>query len=231
MKFRSGDPKPHSAETRVRSRRVQRRHVVRAKSRARTGAGPFSRSARRSTRCAGIAAAPRPAARPRAPCAGDLAVRPQLGQRCQHERALRGARMRHGEALVRDDDPAGVACDAVQQHVQVQRARRVAIRPLAAEALLDRLQGIEQGVGRKRRAQACDRVDVVGAARIDGRASIQRRRQKASRRGEPLQFGQRGAQRGARVAEVGAQADEDRGALLRLTRRPSRNPRRHPRRP
>ncbi len=58
-------------------------------------------------------------------------LRRNLGQRTQHEGALQHARVRHAQRSAVD------AAVAIAQQVQVQRARRVVERPLAAELVFD----------------------------------------------------------------------------------------------
>nr|GEU28121.1 hypothetical protein [Tanacetum cinerariifolium] len=125
----------------------------------------------------------------------------QLQQRHQHERALRHARMRHREGGAVD---GGVP---VQQQVQVQRARGVAVGAFAPVRLLDVVQCGEQRVRLHRGGDARHGVDVVVAAGIDGRRAIQVRGRHQRAAGQPLQARKGVGHVGAGVAQVGADAD------------------------
>ena len=90
------------------------------------------------------------------PRLASLDVRRDLQQRQQHEGALVQARVRHGQRR------RSRRWSPIQQQVEVERARRVAVRPLAAVRQFDRLQRAPA----ERRRRQCgvefdDRVDVV----------------------------------------------------------------------
>jgi len=68
-----------------------------------------------------------------------------LGERLEHESPLAEARMRNGQAgLVQHGIPE-------ENQIEVERARRVRVRPLTASRLLGRQQRLEQRSRRHRR--------------------------------------------------------------------------------
>jgi hypothetical protein len=77
--------------------------------------------------------------------AGNDQIRRDFGQRLEDEGAQVQARMRQGQARQADE------LVAVEQQVEVERARAVAFGADAAEALFDVKQGVEQGFRRQRR--------------------------------------------------------------------------------
>ena len=92
----------------------------------------------------------------------------QFRQGQQHEGAFAHARVGHGEL------GAVQPQRAIQQQVQIQRARRVAVGALAAGGLFNPLQGVQQLQGGQRGVQLGHGIEVIGPAGIDGRAAVER---------------------------------------------------------
>jgi hypothetical protein len=87
--------------------------------------------------------------------AGNHQLRSDLGQRQEHERPLVHARVRNGQAGFPDDFVA------VEQQVQVERARRARERSLAARPRLGGEQLIEQLARGQPGFDLRDRVDEI----------------------------------------------------------------------
>ena len=119
-----------------------------------------SRCAARRTRCSHCASGPEPGAS----IAGAIS-----SSGSQHEGAQVQPRMRQGQARV------VAALVAVQQQVEVERARRVAVAIARGRAVLDRMQRAQQGVGRQRGVELDHGVDVVRPRCVDRRDAIQAR--------------------------------------------------------
>ncbi len=105
------------------------------------------------------------------PFARDDRVGSDLRERREHECAFVHSRVGNDESRLGDD------LIAIEQEVEVERARGAGGFARAAEARLDREQLIEQRQGAQSRLDFCDRVDKVGLlAHADRRAAVERRR-------------------------------------------------------
>src|ERR1041385_4854123 len=80
-------------------------------------------------------------------------VRRDFVERFEHELALAESRMRDDQVRHVDD---GVA---VENEIEIERARRVLVRMVAAEALFDGVQHVEDGGRRERRVANRRRVE------------------------------------------------------------------------
>jgi hypothetical protein len=83
----------------------------------------------------------------------------ELGQRLQHEQPLVQARMRDDEAVVAVDKVA------IQQQIEIDGPRSIALLAHAPQSLLDRQQRIEEIVGRAIGPHLDDGVEVVSLPR------------------------------------------------------------------
>ena len=97
---------------------------------------------------------------------------------------------------------------APQQNVQIQRARRIAVRALTPCRLLDGLQCLQKILGWQLGLQLCHSVQVIRAGCIHRRTAVQRRHRLH------LRVRQRGhrqhglAQRLTTIPQISAQADK-----------------------
>src|SRR6185436_4008966 len=102
--------------------------------------------------------------------ARDGGLRRDFGERLQHEGALVHARVRYGEARRGDD------CIAVEQQVEVERARGVGKRTLPAVLLLNRLEIFKQLLSRQPRIDFHDLIEKLRLVEItDGGSPVQAR--------------------------------------------------------
>jgi hypothetical protein len=89
----------------------------------------------------------------------------QRGERFEDERALGQTRVRH--------DQSGLVHDAiaVEQQIEVERARGVAFAAFAPGRALEREQRVEKRARRERRLDANDGVQIRACAATDGSVS------------------------------------------------------------
>lgn len=124
-------------------------------------------------------------------CGGDF------GQRPEHEGALQHARVRQGQAR-------GVkALLAVEEQIQIERARGVAPGALAAFGGFDGLEGVEQLQRGQAGGHAGGGVDEVGAAGVHGGAAVEAGGGKQPR-----------LRQGGQGGEGAAQSEDFRGSTL-----------------
>ena len=137
--------------------------------------------------------------------AGYRCRRVDIGEWTQHERALVHPGMRGRES--RDADAPATE----KQKVDVERSRRVAVRPATTLCALDPLQRGEKRTRAERRADQRDIVDVVGLRFVgaDGGARVARRRRDDPRSRQPRNRAQRPRELPARVREIAAQTEMD----------------------
>ena len=132
-----------------------------------------------------------------------LEHRRQFQERLQNKQPFMQPRMWQVQARL------GQHTLAMQQQVQVQRARRVAVRAQAAMGLFNGQQRVQQRQRLQRSAQFSHGVDEVRAAGLHGCRAVQRRLRHQSGLRQTRQLGQCELQRGLRVAQVSAKPDED----------------------
>src|SRR5262249_21696082 len=115
-------------------------------------------------------------ARRRAAAARNHGLRRDLDERAQDERALVHARMRYHELRLVD---AGIA---VEQEIEVERARGIGEAALPPVPRLDRLELAQEFPRPKGGVQLGDRVDEVGLRGIAHRCAAIERRARAQAR-------------------------------------------------
>lgn len=135
-----------------------------------------------------------------------------LGQRPHHEQPL-------GRARVRQDQAVEVAAESpVSDQVEVEGARRVQVRPLAAEGFLDAAQGGHQLVRPQFRADDDDAVEEGRIVRVGPGGRTPPRGTGDDVHTFAAEPGKRGLQRlaavGPRPLVIAAQRDDDGGVQI-----------------